>query len=124
MSLTLEQLIAANRSRVAKWHSLDDWSPLEWAGAMCGEAGEAANFAKKLKRLTTGIPHHDSRLTADDQMVNDQMAAHYKQKVTKEVCDAIIYGILLVLAVDGDLEQSLKDVFNDKSIEYGFPERL
>ncbi len=31
-------------------HTLEGWNPLEWAGALCGEAGEAANIAKKLRR--------------------------------------------------------------------------
>src|SRR5882724_4498362 len=44
--LTFGEVIRANLSRVERWHSLASWSPLEWAGAMCGEAGEAANFAK------------------------------------------------------------------------------
>jgi hypothetical protein len=31
---------------------------------------------------------------------------------------------MLCLAVDVDLEHALRHVFNEKSAEYGFPERL
>lgn len=111
--LTFEHVIAANLSRVARWHSLNDWTPLEWAGAMCGEAGKAANFAKKLKRVDSGILNKSS---------GDREA--YVKGVGMECADAIIYSVLLCAAVDVDLVACIREAFNAKSEEYGFPERL
>lgn len=119
--MTLEELIAANRSRVERWHSLDSWSPLEWAGAMCGEAGEAANVAKKLKRVDDAIANNDKRLAQKDSI---DKRRHYANEIGMEVADTIIYGVLLCAAVDVDLVACIKKAFNDKSEEYGFPERL
>ncbi len=121
MSLTLAQLVAANLSRVKRWHpgGLSDWSALEWAGAMAGEAGEACNVAKKLKRVEdqiANINHEDGRSLTDRETAC--------QQVGKEVADTIIYGILLASRVGVDIEQLIVEVFNAKSEEYGFPERL
>lgn len=131
-SLTIEALVAANLSRVEHWHSLESWSPLEWAGAMCGEAGEAANFAKKLKRLATDVPNIDGRLSREQQTPEqkDALKKLYASAIASEVADTIIYGVLLVTAaariagLDVNLAEVIRDVFNAKSEEYGFSERL
>ena len=120
--LTFQELIAANISRVARWHSLDSWSPLEWAGAMCGEAGEAANYAKKLKRVETEIANLDKRQLIS--VASDEQANHYRKQVGMEVADVIIYGVLFCARVDVDLVECIREAFNKKSVEYGFPERL
>lgn len=121
MNLTIKELIEANASRVRRWHpgGIHDWTPLEWAGAMAGETGEACNAAKKLKRLTDGI---ESRNTDPARHFTKELDA--RGQVAKEVADAIIYGVLLVQSVDLDLEVALAEVFNAKSKEYGFPERI
>jgi hypothetical protein len=57
---------------------------------------------------------------------HDEMADR-AQEVVKEVCNTILYAVLLAasVGVDGEqLEEQLCDVFNRKSEEYGFPERL
>lgn len=121
--MTVQAIFEANLLRVERWHSLKSWSPLEWAGAMCGEAGEAANAAKKLKRVTDGIQNKDNRLEAP---AADELAL-YKKQVLKEYADTLIYGVLLCASVDAtaeEVEQTIREVFNQKSEEYGFPERL
>lgn len=120
--LTFEQLIEANRTRVERWHSLEDWSPLEWAGAMCGETGEAANSAKKYKREETDMPNFDKRLP--DTASSNEKLEHYRTQIGIETADAIIYGVLLCLRVKVDLVACIKEAFNRKSEEYGFPERI
>lgn len=121
--LTFHELIFANLSRVERWHSLLDWSPLEWAGAMCGEAGEAANYAKKFKRVETDIANHDKRLVGD-LMHRQELLNTYRQGIGHEVADVIIYGVLLCARVNVDLVKCIREAFNTKSAEYGFPERL
>jgi NTP pyrophosphatase (non-canonical NTP hydrolase) len=119
--MTLNELMDTNLSRCNRWHALgiEDWSPLEWAGAMTGEAGEAANAAKKLKRLETNMVS-----------INEE-ARHYttleaaRHEVAKEVADTILYGLLLMARVGvDDPESVIREVFNRKSEEYGFPERV
>lgn len=119
--ITINRLQEINIQRAFRWHGggLQCWTPLEWAGAMCGEAGEAANAAKKLKRLVDNI-----------QSINEG-ARHYatlaeaKREVSKECADTILYALLLMARVeDRDPESMLREIFNKKSEEYGFPERI
>lgn len=119
--MTLDDIYKTNLSRVVRWHpaGLHEWSALEWAGAMAGEAGEACNAAKKLKRIESGAKNinEPSRSLTDLRVAREQVA--------KEVADTIIYGLLLMAAVGvKDPSQVVREVFNKKSEEYGFPERL
>jgi NTP pyrophosphatase (non-canonical NTP hydrolase) len=118
--ISIREFQRLNVTRGLRWHgnTLDNWSVFEWAGAMCGEAGECANAAKKLKRLEQNL-----------QTINEE-ARHYstieeaKSVVAKEAADTIIYGILLIHQCGLDAEDVIREVFNKKSEEYGFPERL
>lgn len=115
--MTIDEICEENLSRAKRWHNgnIEEWSALEWAGAMCGEAGEAANAAKKLKRLEQSVnlaersllTEHDARLA-----------------VAKECADTIIYALLVIARVGIDAECIIRDVFNRKSEEYNFPERI
>lgn len=121
--LTIRRIVTASISRANRWHNgnMNEWSPLEWAGAMCGEAGEAANAAKKLKRLACNI----KSINDADRHYRDSEAA--KLATIKEVCDTMLYAVLVAASVgcDGEaLEKALCDVFNQKSNEYGFPEQI
>jgi len=117
--MTIQDIIDANLSRVKRWHSLESWSALEWAGAMAGEAGEACNAAKKLKRIEGSIKNIS---TEPDRSLTDIDAA--SKAIGMEVADTIIYGVLLCARVNIDLEACIRAAFNKKSEEYGFPERL
>lgn len=123
-SLTIDRISVASVSRTGRWHTggITDWSELEWAGAMAGEAGEACNAAKKLKRITDGIANINHE---EGRSLTELDAA--RLQVVKEVADTILYGILLAARVGYNgpkLEAVIIDVFNKKSEEYGFPERL
>ncbi len=120
MSITIAEFQKINEQRANRWHNgnMREWNPLEWAGAMCGEAGEAANAAKKLKRLEDKIK---SINLADRQLVTEHDA---KMAVAKECADTIIYALCLISRVDIDAECIIRQVFNSKSEEYGFPEQI
>lgn len=123
MRLTIEEVVNTSIERAKRWHggSVNSWTTLEWAGAMCGEAGETANAAKKLKRLIDEMPS----INEASRHYLDQDEA--KKQVAKEVCDTILYAVLVAASVGLDGKQVtayLVDVFNQKSIDYGFPERL
>lgn len=119
--LTLKALQQINAIRAKRWHAggLSEWTPLEWSAAMAGEAGEACNAAKKLKRITDGIANIN---TEDGRSLTDHALAC--EKIAEEVADTIIYGVLLAEAVGMDIETAVIRKFNKKSEEYGFPERL
>lgn len=122
-TMTVRDLQNVSITRSNRWHKggLTDWSALEWAGAMAGEAGEAANAAKKLRRIEDGI--QNINLEAGRSLVDLDKA---RLQVSKEVADTILYGLLLVARVGhtDDFETILAGVFNAKSEEYGFPERI
>ena len=119
--MNINDLLQINTQRAARWHNGDiaEWSPLEWAGAMAGEAGEAANAAKKLKRLEGGL----ASINEPGRHFDTTRAA--AEKVVEEIADTILYGVVLAARVGvTDLESVIRRVFNRKSEEYGFPERL
>ena len=119
--MKINELHATNIERCNRWHpgGIVKWSPLEWAGAMCGEAGEAANAAKKLKRIESKLQN----INAPRRSLIDVDAA--EEKVAEECADTILYALIL-MAREGviDPEHVIAEVFNRKSEEYGFPERV
>jgi len=116
--LDLDKFQTTNAIRGRRWHQgdLTQWSLLEWAGAMCGEAGEAANAAKKLRRLDLELPNKEAGIPKADM---DAL----REKLADEVGDTIIYGLLILSVLYVSASQVIARVFDRKSIEYGFPER-
>ncbi len=116
MDITKFQKINAIRAK--RWHNdgNTNWNILEWAGAMCGESGEAANAAKKIRRLDMNLPNKEKGLDKTN-------LRELQMKCGMEVADAIIYGLIMLSELDIDASVVLSHVFNEKSIEYEFPER-
>lgn len=117
----LRRLQEASKSRAARWHGdapAGKWSLLEWAGAMCGEAGEAANVAKKIKRIDGGMWGQAN--ARETQSLRAQLVDH----LATEVADTILYGICLLNELDFDAQELLRSVFNEKSEAAGFPEKV
>lgn len=120
-ALKFSELQAAHVSRSPRWHDGDvrQWSVLEIAGEMCGEAGEAANVAKKLLRLELGggrgNAHAEHAITERDQLVD---------KLKREIGDTIICLAKLAEAGGVQLDDCVRTAFNTKSEQMGFPERL
>lgn len=118
--MTIQQLLETHRTRCARWHAgSPPWSALEWSACMAGEAGEACNAAKKLKRMTDGMANPDERDASPT-------AEKYRKNIVKEIADVIHYGVLFADAIgEGEyLEDALRETFNNKSELNGFPERL
>jgi len=114
-SLDLAVLRAINIDRARYWHrgSLRPWTTAEWSNAMCGEAGEAANVAKKLLRVDLGVssPNNEER---------DILRA----KLKKELADVLIYCDLVAANEGIDLAEAVIEVFNQISEREGLPHRL
>lgn len=90
--------------------TLEGWNPLEWAGAMCGEAGEAANVAKKLRRIEGGCDVNNS-------LTPDQL----KDQLVEELADVVIYADLLAASVGRRLDTAIADKFNVVSERVNYP---
>lgn len=119
--MTINDLQTINLERCSSWHpgGLVEWSALEWAGSMCGEAGEAANAAKKLKRVESFLQN----INAPGRSLIDVPSA--QKKVAEECVDTILYALLTMARVGvTDPEEEIRKVFNNKSIEYNFPHRI
>lgn len=115
--LTFAELSAGNRQRAERWHpgfpEDDDWSGADWSNAMCGEAGEYANIIKKIRRHETGAANE-----------GDPPVEELKRKAARELADVVIYADLNASYLGIDLGEAIREKFNQKSVEYGFPERL
>lgn len=117
--VTLRELQRINAARAVRWiGGTRPWSLLEIAGEMCGEAGEAANAAKKVLRVDNGVPGN----AISEQGGTER--AGLVAKVGRELADVIIVAARLATACGVDMESVVADVFNAKSEAMGFPERI
>ena len=116
-TLDLADLRAANVSRKARWHGEDDdWTIADWSNAMCGEAGEAANIVKKIRRVETGLHGRQLYNTPDEATLHDKLAA--------ECADVLCYLDLLAEKAGIDLAAAVIAKFNLVSEAQEFPERI
>lgn len=117
MNIAHIQLV--NQQRANRWHGgdMNNWSGLEWAGAMCGEAGEAANVAKKMRRVELAL-HGNAK--SDHPLKYDDLT----RELAGECADVFLYLCLLASRYGIDLERAVIEKFNKKSEQMGFPERL
>ncbi len=113
--LTIAKIQEANVRRCEDaWHQIADWSCNDWAVAMGGEAGEALNVCKKIKRMEDG----------KFQSNNFQDMADAFAALGDELADVIHYATLLAARANIDLEKHLVDKFNSVSVKNGLPHRL
>lgn len=78
---------------------------------LCGEAGEAANFVKKLARNLAGA-------------VGGLPVSQVRDKIAEELADTVICADLLAQVCGIDLALAIRQKFNATSAKHGFPERL
>jgi NTP pyrophosphatase (non-canonical NTP hydrolase) len=104
--MKLSRLREANVRRCEQvFHPLNDWTPTDWACAMAGEAGEACNAVKKLRRLADG-----TNTAKDPQTESDALKA-----IGAELADTIIYCDLLAARLGLDLSVEIQSKFNEVS---------
>lgn len=118
--LSFATLRAANVTRCRRWHpgflseSGDEWTGADWSNAMCGEAGEAANVVKKLRRYECDVPGSP----------DDPSPCRLHEMLAEELADVVTYCDLLAAHYGIDLGAAVVGKFNRVSIRQGFPERL
>lgn len=91
-------------------HRLDSWSFSDWFMAFAGEAGEAANVAKKIKRYIDNIPG------------NKESREELEKKLALELGDAACYLDLLAQSAGLDIDACREASFQSKSKEIGYVE--
>jgi NTP pyrophosphatase (non-canonical NTP hydrolase) len=116
MSLTFTTFSAANRARCESAlgfaHPLESWSLSDWFTATMGELGEAANVAKKLNRIRDKIPG------------KSLSEAELRAQLRREIADTFIYLDLLAQAAGFSLEDAVRETWDAKSAQIGYPGRL
>lgn len=122
--LTFDEVSTINRARCARWHpgypgyayaeGLAVWTGADWSNAMCGEAGEAANVVKKLRRIESGA----------DRGPDDPDEATLRQMLADEIGDVYAYLDLLAGHYGIDMAEAIASKFNRVSERQGFPERI
>lgn len=124
MTDLLVRLRTMNGSRVLRWHNGrfgsntfigdgEDWTSADWSNAMQGEAGEAGNIVKKIRRLETNA-----------RWANPEDKTELITKLGNELADTIIYADLLAAYYGIDLQEAIIRKFNAVSEREGYLERL
>lgn len=99
--LALSALRAANVERLPAFEGhtkpdVSDWTLLEWAGCMAGEAGEAIGVAKDMRR--------------------GRDLDYYRQQLADEIADVVIYADILAFRAGINLAEAVVAKFNEKSV--------
>jgi NTP pyrophosphatase (non-canonical NTP hydrolase) len=104
MMHTLSALQLAHHRRQRAYPDCDDWTLADWGCALAGEAGEACNIVKKIRRgdSTPGL----------------------REALAKELGDVLAYTFLLATAAGINLEKAHKDKFNEINRRIGYAEDL
>lgn len=116
MAMTFGQFSEANRARCESPqgfnHPLTGWSTSDWMTALVGEVGEAANVVKKLNRARDGVP--GNKVSVDE--LRDQLR--------RELGDVFVYLDLMAQSLGFSIADAVVEVFNAKSADIGYPEKL
>ena len=118
--MTFAEVTEANAQRCARWHggfplNEDGWTGADWSNAMQGEAGEAGNVVKKLRRLECSLVGNRGA---------DREPAVLLAQLGEELADTFIYLDLLATYYGVDLQAAIVAKFNAVSEREGFPERI
>lgn len=113
MDLNLADLRKANVERCEEvFHPLTQWSPTDYGCAMAGEAGEACNKLKKLKRLADSVIQ--KMVWWADKSLTDEIVA-MTSSIGEELADTVIYCDLIAARLNIDLAKAIIDKFNADS---------
>ena len=97
------------------------WNAMEWACALTGEAGELANFAKKLRRVQNAMLRANSPAEAAALLPKQEALL---AELSKELADVVLYADLMAAKLRINLEQAIIDKFAEVSLRKGVMDRL
>lgn len=108
--LSFEELRRANVARCEQlFHPIDSWTATDWACALAGEAGEACDAVKKLRRLDDGLNHEGDPATPEECI----------ELIAQELADTVLYADLLAARLGINLGEAIRDKFNILSERMG-----
>lgn len=115
-----EDFIEKNMSRAKRWHNgnLGNWSAAEWGNAIAGEVGEFCNVAKKLLRLEKKM--QQKAVGPGDEETRRKLT----DAAAMELADVVTYCVVTACAMGIDLDEAVRQKFNEISEREGFPERV
>jgi NTP pyrophosphatase (non-canonical NTP hydrolase) len=137
MGLDFEEMSTMNAQRAERWHgrnwldAKDPWSLADWANAMGGEAGEAQNIVKKMRRIEANL--WDKQTYPGDatvvlsrlaQLHGSEAYEELREMLGNELADVVLYADLLAQKAGLDLAACVRTKFNRTSEVQNFPERL
>lgn len=106
--LSFADLREANCERQKEWDPSNAITEEYRGNELAGEVGEACNIIKKLARQRLGL--RGSRVTAHD--------------LATELADVIICVDLVAMMFNIDLDQAVRDKFNDTTTKYNLTIKL
>ena len=103
--LTLKEYQKRNieHSRIA-FPQCMKWEITEWTNAMAGEAGEACNLTKKVRR-------GDFNLGSEIEVKGEKMTV--QKAILKELADVICYASILMSVLGADIEEEVNHKFHE-----------
>lgn len=113
--LTLEHIVTINAKRCEAWHKGEQpWTAERWITAIVGELGEMANVTKKIFRAEDGSVG----------ILKGETLESLREEEGKEWADTMLYMLLFAHYRGIDPSEAIRKVFNAKSEQLGFKERL
>lgn len=94
-----------------------DWEPDNWTNAVCGEAGEAANKAKKFAQRTEDCRTVKEYIQFCETVEGQDML----RGIAVELADTIIYSLIAIQKFGFDPAEILIKTFNDVSLREHMP---
>jgi len=110
--LTIRQFHEANEKRRQANPSNGTeatWTITDWTNELCGEAGELANIAKKVRRARPAINGRKADPTLEEA----------KGDLAAEIADVVICASLVAGYLGIDLEKAIREKFNIVSDRVG-----
>jgi NTP pyrophosphatase (non-canonical NTP hydrolase) len=129
--LTLEYIVAVNAKRCEAWHQGDKpWTIERWITATVGELGELTEVVLlSLVTSAMGRMANDAKkiFRAEDGSIGilkGETLDNLRKEVSKEWADVMLYMLLLAYYSRINPSEAIREVFNAKSEQLGFEERL
>lgn len=112
--LTFDRLRKANLLRDQEiYNDMPHWTTSDWGLAFAGEAGEACNKIKKLKKFRD----KQLQVAAKDPVNFEMKSKKLRHEIGEELADTVIYADFLAQNLCLDLSEAIIAKFNLKSHE-------
>jgi len=129
--LTLEHIGRTNHARCENWHKGDKpWTQERWIAATVGEFGELAEvvilsaIASKLGAMANDVKKVFRAEDGSVGILKGETIDALRTKIANEWADTMLYMMLFATYSGISMSEAIRNVFNAKSEQLGFEERL